>query len=281
MKDKDFEFITKSEIAKIIVDACMFIGIIIIFCFLFAIVADAQELPCDGKCGPQIVTIDQSRFNYTNRYDTSTDDHSVNATSGDSSSYAQGGLGGNSNQSQTSAGGNSDQSQTAAGGSSDQSQTASAGSHADGGSVGSIDASDRSSNRNESNFLSLNLALVQASGCFGGWNAGGGADNKAGFLGLSWLNNDCWMDHVASLERDAMINARLKCGAKRYRKAIAFDQPRRERQQYCVDTVYAANLALIDHEKQQIETAVDVIENQCMASEEALARCESNLFGGK
>lgn len=234
--------------------AIAFVAWLLVEMFLNAAVA--QTVPCGGACGDQTnyqqthVNIDQSREVVNNS--TRTTDNSVTATGGNATNTAQGGAGG--------AGGQSS---------------------AQGGSVGAVSAEDNSQTNvssdtdNSSSFLSLSLSLVQASGCWGGVNAGGGEDNTAGFLGFSWLNNDCWMDHLAAMTQDAEHNAELKCHSKKFRNAIGWDVKRRDRRKHCIAEVTASNLELIALQRAQMEQAVTVIERDCSATEESLARCNA------
>lgn len=130
--------------------------------------------------------------------------------------------------------------------------------------TGDIDAGDtevtnttNNTTNSSHNFLALSLMFPNASGCFKGVQGGGSEHDTRGgvaaFLGIHLLDKNCWADKLASTERDADINARLKCGAKWYRNAVAFDSKRKDRHQACYDRVYASNLAMIDKEKAMIE----------------------------
>ena len=109
---------------------------------------------------------------------------------------------------------------------------------------------------NETNFFAFSTTFPQASGCFGGAQGGGGGGSGGGFLGLHFLNNDCWTSALAEAEANVDIRARLKCGGKKFREAVAFDQPSRERQHWCVNYVSDIYTREIAHVKDQVEEAV-------------------------
>ncbi len=108
---------------------------------------------------------------------------------------------------------------------------------------------------NETNFFAFSTTFPQASGCFGGAQGGGGSGSGGGFLGLHFLNNDCWTSALAEAEASVDVRARLKCGGKKFRNAIAFDQ-RDDRQGYCVHYMVEVYSREIEHVKGQVEEAV-------------------------
>ena len=114
---------------------------------------------------------------------------------------------------------------------------------------------------NSSQFYALSLMFPNASGCFTGVQ--GGAQNSdmgdatSGFLGLHLLNTSCWMDKLASQEQDIMINTLLKCGDKKYRNALAWNVPRKEKHQKCIDIKYASGLALMEDHKKKMQKIID------------------------
>ena len=123
------------------------------------------------------------------------------------------------------------------------------------------------------NFLALSLMFPNAAGCFKGVQ--GGADDKdnfAGFFGMHILDKNCWADRLAGRERDIDLNARLKCGGKFYRNAIAFDVARKDRQQTCVDRVSASNKALMEQEAQRVSDFVNQTPEQQVAEMQSLRR---------
>jgi hypothetical protein len=108
---------------------------------------------------------------------------------------------------------------------------------------------------NETNFFAFSTTFPQASGCFGGAQGGGGSGSGGGFLGLHFLNNDCWTSALAEAEANADVRARLKCGGKKFRSAIAFDQ-RDDKQVYCVHYMVEVYTREIEHVKEQVKDAV-------------------------
>lgn len=108
---------------------------------------------------------------------------------------------------------------------------------------------------NETNFFAFSTTFPQASGCFGGAQGGGGSGSGGGFLGLHLLNNDCWTSALAEAEANVDVRARLKCGGKKFRNAIAFDQ-RDDRQGYCVHYMVEVYSREIEHVKEQVKEAV-------------------------
>lgn len=102
----------------------------------------------------------------------------------------------------------------------------------DGGSTGDMVS------LNSSQFYALSLMFPNAIDCFSGIQ-GGAQDSDvnsgtSGFLGLHMLNKSCWLQKQASAERDIEINARLRCGDRHYRNAVAYDAPRRDRRERCI-----------------------------------------------
>lgn len=88
----------------------------------------------------------------------------------------------------------------------------------------------------ESNFFAFSTAFPQATGCFGGAQGGGSSSGGGAFLGFHRLNTDCWLDSLAEAESSVDLRARLKCGAKKFRDAVAYDQ-KKDKQAFCVDYV--------------------------------------------
>ena len=71
-------------------------------------------------------------------------------------------------------------------------------------------------------------------------------------------DTNCWMDRLAERERDVTINARLKCGGRKFRNAVAYDVPRRERQARCIDMMIESGRAEIADYNARLETALDI-----------------------
>ncbi len=97
----------------------------------------------------------------------------------------------------------------------------------------SLDAGDNITNA-RTTFFSFNRSMPAAGRCFGTVDGGGGSEGGAGFLGINYLNKNCWYAALADAEQGVEVIARLKCGSKMFRAAIAYDSPRKKRQQDCV-----------------------------------------------
>ena len=125
-------------------------------------------------------------------------------------------------------------------------------------SVGDLDVSGSNnySSSHESNWFAFSTTFPQASGCFGGAQGGGAGGSGGGFLGFHLLNHDCWTSALAESEANVEIRALLKCGGKKFRNSIAFDQPRSERQRYCVDKMTAVYQAEVARVAEAVEYAV-------------------------
>jgi hypothetical protein len=83
--------------------------------------------------------------------------------------------------------------------------------------------------------------------CFTGVQGGAADEGTSGFLGLHLLNKSCWLQKQASVEQDIEINARLRCGDKHYRNALAYNAPRRERQAICIQMKVDSARQQMDH----------------------------------
>lgn len=132
----------------------------------------------------------------------------------------------------------------------------------DGNSFDAGDTTSSTSNKNSNFYVSRSLP-PSFNSCALSADAGGGNEGKAGFLGIQWMDHGCVMDKLAELEDNADLKSRLKCGNKRYRKAVAFDQPRKERHDFCVTYTKAIYVAEIDIQRKALEEtrqhAIDII----------------------
>ena len=136
------------------------------------------------------------------------------------------------------------------------------------------DAGDNSLvNVSEHTFYSYAQSDRGAVNCFISADGAAASNGKFGALGIYWLNTNCWMDAVAAEERDVEINALLKCGGKKYRNAIAYDQPKRERQRFCVDKVMDSGMAQIKEENARLIAEVERIRRKNELCEEGIERC--------
>jgi hypothetical protein len=121
---------------------------------------------------------------------------------------------------------------------------------------------------NSSQFYALSLMFPNATDCFTGIQ-GGAQDSSAnngtsGFLGLHLLNKSCWLQRQASAEQDIELNARLRCGDKHYRNAIAYDTPKKQRQAVCIEKKIGSAREQMDNYKSEMNK---LIEQQDLAAE--------------
>ena len=142
------------------------------------------------------------------------------------------------------------------------------------------------------------------SGCFAGVNAGHdettGSKSTGSFLGFTYLNKSCHLQGLAAQERDVMIVARLKCGDRKYRNAVAFDakdhgQKKRER---CIAVSTQSMIGAIEDERRRVELLEDELRQANARTEAArdayelseahrnvcrdsLDRCEDKAYGSK
>lgn len=109
--------------------------------------------------------------------------------------------------------------------------------------------------------------------CFISGDGAAAGDGKFGALGIYWLDTNCWMDAVAANERDVEINALLKCGGKKYRNAIAYDQPKRQRQKFCVDKLMDSGMAQIREENAKLMEELERSRRESELCKEGIERC--------
>jgi len=130
---------------------------------------------------------------------------------------------------------------------------------------------------NTSQFYALSLMFPQAVDCFTGAQGGGqSADadkGTSGFLGLHWLNKSCWLQKQASAEQDIELNARLRCGDPKYRNAIAYDVPKRDRQRTCI----SMKVASAKQQMNQFEADMAEIEASSKQRLEELQSCHARI----
>jgi hypothetical protein len=113
---------------------------------------------------------------------------------------------------------------------------------------------------------------ASANPCITSADAGGGGKSAAAFLGIQILDDNCWKNTLAEQERNAVLKALLKCGAKKYRRSVAYAQPRNKQQGYCVSFVreiYLAEIALeLDAMATSHKRALEIIAKQSGVSPE-------------
>jgi len=133
-------------------------------------------------------------------------------------------------------------------------------------------------NVSEHTFYSYAQSDRGAVNCFISADGAAAGNGKFGALGIYWLDTNCWMDAVAAEERDVEINALLKCGGKKYRNAIAYDQPKRERQKFCVDKVMDSGMAQIKEENARLIAEVESTRIKNEQCEEGIERCTKTFI---
>lgn len=105
-------------------------------------------------------------------------------------------------------------------------------------------------------FFSFNRSMPAAGKCFGTIDGGGGSDGGAGFLGINYLNKNCWYAALAGEETNVEAKALLKCGSKHIRNAIAYASPRKHRQRDCVKFYRDTYIAQLTFERSQLDAAL-------------------------
>lgn len=141
------------------------------------------------------------------------------------------------------------------------------------------DAGDNSLvNVSEHTFYSYAQSDRGAVNCFISADGAAAGNGKFGALGIYWLDTNCWMDAVAAEERDVEINALLKCGGKKYRNAIAYDQPKRDRQRFCVDKVMDSGMAQIREENARLLDEIERVRRKNEMCEEGIERCTETFI---
>lgn len=160
--------------------------------------------------------------------------------------------------------------------------TATADANAAGGSASNGNMSSKN------NFFALSTGFPQANECFGGLQIGGGGGDGGGLLGVHKLNKDCYYADSAGAEKSAEARALLKCASKLFRNAIAYQQPNREKQRYCVRYMTDVHLAEIkadasntlQRENVLLRRSLQNLEEERAAEQryakEAAERCEAD-----
>jgi len=102
---------------------------------------------------------------------------------------------------------------------------------------------------NESNFFALSTTFPNGHGCFVGAQGGksDGADG-GGWLGFHYLSWECFSSYLSELKKSVAVKARLDCSSRRFRNAISFEFPRRDRQSHCVEFMVAQYTAQLEFE---------------------------------
>lgn len=137
------------------------------------------------------------------------------------------------------------------------------GQNASGEGYASADSTGQATNEGNNNvtnakttFFSFNRSMPAAGKCFGTVDGGGGSDGGAGFLGINYLNKNCWYAALAGEETNVEAKARLKCGSKHVRNAIAYDSPKKQRQRDCITFYRDTYIAQLTFERKQLDDAL-------------------------
>ncbi len=113
------------------------------------------------------------------------------------------------------------------------------------------------STNNNTRFFAFNSSIPAAGECFGAAQGGGGNGTGGGFLGINFLNKDCWYAKTAEFEESVEVRARLKCGSKAFRNAIAYEKPKRERQQACIGFMVRSMVEQLEFENAKAQEMFD------------------------
>ncbi len=105
-------------------------------------------------------------------------------------------------------------------------------------------------------FFSFNRSMPAAGKCFGTIDGGAGSDGGAGFLGINYLNKNCWYAALAADEQSVEVKARLKCGSKIFRNAISYASPRNKRQRDCISFMAKTYIDQLTFERKQLDDAL-------------------------
>ncbi len=125
----------------------------------------------------------------------------------------------------------------------------------DGGAASNDGNTYSSSHRSANFYVSRSLPQI-ANKCGLSADGGFGDDGKAGFLGWQWIDHNCWMNALAEEEANAEMKALLNCESKRFRNAVAYDQPTKERQAFCVGFAKEIYLAEIQEQRSALIEAM-------------------------
>jgi hypothetical protein len=151
---------------------------------------------------------------------------------------------------------------------------------AQGGQAASSSSADGSNNSttqtsNESNFFALSTTFPQVSGCFKGKQGGAGGEGIGLWFGGHGLDLNCFLTSIAEAEPDVEVQARLKCGAKAFRNAIAFQEPKKNRQIFCVNYMtekHRGELQALRERAEFLLTEKERIEHELTEKNTVLAR---------
>ena len=127
--------------------------------------------------------------------------------------------------------------------------------------------------RNDNDYFALSVGAPNISGCIVGGSVGGGSGSAGGLLQWGKLNLDCFLTQMGDSERHVDMRARLKCGSSRFRDAVAYEYPKKERQAECIEYTTSIWKAEIDY---LVEVATGKLVDQGRPPEILLADASSS-----
>lgn len=127
------------------------------------------------------------------------------------------------------------------------------------GSASAAASNDGVTTNNSTNtrFFAFNSSIPAAGECFGSAQGGGGGGSGGGFLGINFLNKDCWYAKTAEFEESVEVRARLKCGSKAFRNAISYMEKRKKRQAHCIGFMVRSMIEQLEYENAKAQEMFD------------------------
>lgn len=122
------------------------------------------------------------------------------------------------------------------------------------GGIGEGGSSGGNVFKSDSAFFALSTTAPNIDGCITGKGVGLGGDGGGGLVQWAGLNIPCFLNEMAEAERHVDTRARLKCAAKPFRNAIAYEHPKKERQAQCISYVTAVWKREITYLKELVAT---------------------------
>jgi len=112
----------------------------------------------------------------------------------------------------------------------------------------------------DSAFFMLSTTAPNIDGCITGKGVGLGGDGGGGLIQWATLNIPCFLNEVGEAERHVETRALLKCAAKPFRNAIAYNHPKKERQAKCITHVTRVWKEEIDYLRELVEANGGVVD---------------------
>lgn len=103
--------------------------------------------------------------------------------------------------------------------------------------------------KNDYDFVAFSTTFPELQDCMGGVQGAGKAKDLGGLFGMNYINDSCWLQKLSESETNVDIKARLKCGDSKYRNAIAWQKPRKERREACIK--YVSAIWILEIQKQR------------------------------